>query len=248
MFALVRGISESFARAEVRHAPSSSIDVTLARTQHAAYVAALRALGLEIIELPPDHEHPDACFVEDCALVAGGVALIARLGAASRRGEERAVAAALARHLPLESMEAPATLDGGDCMRVGQRLFVGHSQRTNDAGIARARAVFEPRGLTVHVIEVGAELHLKSVCSPLDGRRILLSEGTLAPDQFPGCEVITVEGAAANVVAFRDAAVVPAGFASSRGRIETAGFRTIEVDTSETRKADGALTCMSVVF
>ncbi len=250
-FALTRAVSPSFARALARHAPSEPIDVARAVRQHAAYVAALRALRLEVVALPPDPRYPDGCFVEDCALVAGGVALIARLGAEARRGEEEAVAEGLAPHLELARMAAPATLDGGDCLRLGRRIFIGRSQRTNDAGIARARELFAPRGFEVVAVDVTHALHLKSVCSPLGGAGMLLAAGTLAPECFAGATVLAIpahELAGANAVSHQGAAVIASGCPETERIVSAAGFQTIAVDTSELRKADGALTCLSILF
>jgi dimethylargininase len=249
--AITRTITDSFTRALARHAPAEPIDVARARAQHLAYLAALREIGLDTIELPADERFPDGCFVEDCALVAGGVVLITRLGASSRRGEEVAVAEALGRRLRLERMAEPATLDGGDCLRVGERIFIGRSARTNDAGIGRAREVFAPLGFTVVAVEVAQELHLKSVCSPLDDRRMLLAAGSLAPEAFAGVEIILIdahEAIAANAVGHAGRAIVAAGCPGAARAIERAGFGTVAVDTSEMRKADGALTCLSILF
>ena len=109
--------------------------------QHAAYADLLRSLGLEVLELDPDPALPDCCFVEDVAIVLDEVALLAMPAPPSRRGEIAAVAEALARFRPLERTPVPATLEGGDVLRVGRRLFVGRSPRTNEAGIARLASV-----------------------------------------------------------------------------------------------------------
>jgi dimethylargininase len=251
MTALTRGIASTMTRALTRDAPVEPIDPERALGQHRAYLAALRAIGLEVIELAGDDRFPDGCFVEDCALVAGGTALIARMGAPSRRGEEAAVAEVLGRKLRLASMNAPATLDGGDCLRVGKRIFIGRSARTNDEGIARAREVFGPLGFEILAVPVDRELHLKSVCSPLDDRRVLLAEGTLPSDAFPDADIIPIdadESIAANAVAHGNRAVIAAGCPKAQRKIEQAGFATVAVDTSEMRKADGALTCLSILF
>lgn len=249
--AFVRHVPVTLPRALAKEAPPTPIDVDLARRQHAAYVEALRALGLETVELPADERYPDCCFVEDTAVVAGGVALIPNLGAATRRGESPVVAAALARHgLPLESMTPPATLDGGDCLRIGARIWVGLSERTNAAGLARAKAVFEPRGLEVRGVPLERGLHLKSSCSGLDDHTVLVADGALPVDAFRGLTVLTVppeEALAANVVAVGRSVLLAAGCPRTQAMIEGAGFRAIPVDTGELRKADGALTCLSIL-
>jgi dimethylargininase len=252
--ALVRGVPASFDRALAAHRPDPPIDVDRARRQHDAYAAALEALGVTVERLPADDALPDSCFVEDVAVAAGGVALITRPGASSRRGEVDAVAAALARHARrerlerLERMEAPATLDGGDCLRVGRRFYVGVSRRTSLEGIARLARAFPDHEVIPVEVPAGV-LHLMSVCSPLPGGRVLLAEGTLDPARLPGAEVVLVpraEAHAANAVAIGDGVLAAAGAPRCREVLAALGLRVIEVDTSELRKADGALTCLSV--
>jgi dimethylargininase len=248
MRALIRGVPASFANA--LSANPVPIDVELARVQHAAYRAALEASGAPVIEIPADDAHPDCCFIEDTAVVANGIALVPRLGAPSRRGEIRAVATALEAHARVLHMDEPATLDGGDCMRLGRTIYVGRSARTNAAGIARLAEVFEPHGLRVVAIDLPAHvLHLKCVCSPL-GDRILLAEGSLDRALFDA-EIVTVpasETYAANAVTIGAHVVIADGFPRTREAIEHAGFTPHPVPTSEVRKADGSLTCQSILL
>lgn len=251
--ALVRGIPATFSRATVAIAPSVPIDVDRARHQHGVYVSALRRLGVEVTELPVDDELPDCCFVEDCAVVAEENALITMPGATSRRPETQAVREALSRTQRVSSMDLPATLDGGDCMRVGRHIYVGASGRTNAAGIAKLRSVFEPRGLEVVSMAVGRHLHLKCVCSPLQGNRILLAEGTLDESAFSarGIEIVRVpaeEAYAANALCVGAKAVImSAGFSAARRAVERTGLEVIAIETTEIAKADGALTCLSIL-
>jgi len=213
-------------------------------------VEALRAAGAEIMEIPADDELADCCFVEDTCVIAGGLALLARPGAESRRGEPAGVRAALAELLPLAEMAAPATLDGGDCLRLGRRLYVGRSARTNAAGAARAREVFGPAGVEVIELVVSGALHLKSLCSPLGDDDVLVAQGALPPGSFGGAREILVpaaEAPAANAVAIGRFVLVAAGFPIAAERIAALGYEPISVDTSELRRADGALTCLSIV-
>ncbi len=266
--ALLRGIPDSFAdalSAAPREAAIDQIDVPRARAQHAAYRAALEASGVAVTELPADERLPDCVFVEDTAVVvarpgeAGGLALITRPGAPSRRGETAAAAAELGRHLELARVEEPATLDGGDCLRLGATLYIGRSARTNAAGIARAQAVLAPRGLRVVAVELPPEiLHLKCVCSPLGDGRVLLAEGTLPAGLFgAGVEIVWVpaeERYAANAVAIgahgtHVADVIAAAeYPRTLEALAAAGLRVHPVPTSEVRKADGSLTCQSILF
>lgn len=249
-WAIVRGVPPSFPRALSAAPPDSPIDVAIARAQHAAYVAALVAAGLEVVAVATDDDCPDCCFVEDTAVLVGDAALITRPGAPSRRAEVEPVAAALRGRAEIVRMEAPATLDGGDCLLVGRTFYVGRSGRTNPAGIDRLAEVAGPRGYRVVPLAMPAGiLHLKSVCSPL-GDAVLVAEGTLPPSTFAGARVLVVpagEAHAANAVATGGAALVAAGAPTAQALIESTGLRALPVDTAELRKADGALTCLSIV-
>ena len=249
--ALIRGVPDSFANALSAAPREVPIDVRLAREQHAAYRAALEASGAAVAELPADARFPDCVFVEDTAVVAGGLALISRPGAPSRRGEIEAVAAELARHLEIARLSEPATLDGGDCMLLGATLYIGRSARTNAVGVAAAEALLGPRGVRVVAVELPpGVLHLKCVCSPLGADRVLLAEGSLPPDLFDA-EIVWVpaeEQYAANAVAIGDHAITAAEYPRTRAALESAGFRVHPVSTSEVRKADGSLTCQSILL
>src|SRR4051812_5093967 len=135
--AITRGVSPAMDRCELTYLGRSPIDLDRAVEQHAAYVACLRAMGVAVIELPSDPELPDCVFVEDPVVVLAEIAVIARMGAESRRAESETMAEALSAYRPLYRMKAPATLDGGDVFRVGRTLFAGLSKRTDAEGIAQ---------------------------------------------------------------------------------------------------------------
>jgi len=248
--AIVRGLPNSFANALSAVAPEPPISVALARQQHRAYCDALGELGASLTVLPADEASPDCVFVEDTAVIAGGVALITRPGAPSRQAEPGIVAAALAAHLEIARMAAPATLDGGDCMRLGTTIYVGRSARTNDAGISRLAQVFATRGLRVVPVELPAGvLHLKCVVSPLGADRVLLAEGSLDPGLFPHPVIVpAAETYAANAVAIGSRVIVAEGFPRTLEVLSAAGFTPHPVPTSEVRKADGSLTCQSLIW
>ena len=247
MRALTRSIPSSFSQALCAAPPEQPIDVALARAQHAAYCAALAACGAAVDTLAGDETCPDSCFVEDTAVVVGGRALITRPGAPSRRAETPAVATALARWLEVVQMTEPATLDGGDCMRVGDTLYVGRSARSNALGFAQLSAL----GLRVVPIDLPrGVLHLKCVCSPLGDDRILLAEQSIPRDIFHAA-VVSVpasETYAANAVAIGRHVIVADGHPRTHEALAAAGFTVHAVPTSEVRKADGSLTCQSIVF
>jgi dimethylargininase len=250
MIALTREVPTSFANAVCAAAPDEAIDVERARRQHAAYRDALASCGVDVITLPAADVLPDSCFVEDTAVLAGGLALITRPGAPSRRAEPLAIAQALAGHCELAHVEDPATLDGGDCMRVGSTLYVGRSARTNALGVTQLAEAFQPRGIRVVPVDLPAGiLHLKCICAPLGPDRITLAEGTIPRDVFDA-DIVSVPAAeayAANVVAIGDRVIMADGFPRTADALARAGLRVIRIATTEFRKADGSLTCLSIL-
>jgi dimethylargininase len=249
--ALLREVSDTYADALSQTPPDPPIDLARARAQHAAYRETLAALGAEVVTLASDARFPDCCFVEDTAVMLDGVALLTRPGAPSRRGEVEAVAAALQHWVELETLDSPGILDGGDCLQLGRTLYVGRSARTDEAGIAGLRAAASRHGLSVVGVPLPAGvLHLKSVCSGLPDGRLLLAHGTLPPDAFAGVTVVPVphgEAYAANTLCIGETVLVSAGFPAARQAVVDAGFAVRPLGTTEFQKADGALTCLSIL-
>lgn len=250
--ALTRHIPNSFATALSAVPPDPPINVALARQQHLMYCMALAECGATVTTLPVDERCPDSVFIEDTAIVVDNHALITRPGAPSRQLETQLVAEKLDEWLDCIAMTEPGTLDGGDCMLIGRTMYVGRSARTNAAGIAQLAQAFAPRGIDVVPVELPANvLHLKCVVSPLGDDRILLAEGTLDRLVFGELDVIWVtqdETYAANAVAIGKHVIIADGFPRVREALVAAGFTPYPVPCSEVRKADGSLTCQSIVF
>lgn len=250
--AIVRRIGPAFADALGQSPDVPPIDLTLAQRQHAAYVAALRDLDLVVLELGDDGL-PDACFVEDTAIVVGDSALLTRPGAPSRRPEVAAVGAALVGlGVRVTPMQSPATLDGGDVLRLGARLLVGRSARTNDAGIAALEAFARPLGLEVRTLDVPATtLHLKChATAPLDGLVVVAHDvipAALVPHGWDIVKVPDQEAYAANTVGVGDTVLVAADYPEAAHAIAATGRRVVVLDTSEIAKAAGSLTCLSLL-
>ncbi|MBN2798367.1 MAG: amidinotransferase [Deltaproteobacteria bacterium] len=251
VIAVTREVSACFADA-ITTWEGGQPDAELARRQHHSYLDALRWLGAELRTLPALSGAPDAVFVEDMAVVARGRVLATRSGAPARRAESPAVLEALAEAGELVQMSDPATLDGGDVLWVGDRMFVGVSGRTNRAGVAALAACFDPVGIRVIPVPVAAGLHLKSACSSPAPGLILVADAVLDPTPFRAAgRVLAVppaESYAANSLGWGGRALLPAGFPVVSALLRAEGLEVRELDQSEIRKADGALTCMSVLF
>ncbi|MGH7474905.1 MAG: dimethylarginine dimethylaminohydrolase family protein [Longimicrobiales bacterium] len=250
MIALTRPVSPRLASCELTHSQREPIDVERAARQHAAYEHTLRALGCHVVRLPAAPELPDSVFVEDTAVVLDEVAIIARPGAASRRPETAAVAEALAGYREPRLMTAPATLDGGDVLRIGRTLFVGRSSRTNAAGIAQLAELTAAYGYEVVPVEVRGCLHLKSAVTLVADDTVLLNPAWVEPSVFAALRVVDVdpaEPAAANALRLATRVVYDASHERTARRLQARGIRLARVDLSELAKAEGGVTCCSVV-
>lgn len=251
LVAITRPVSASIERCELGYLPRRSIDAQKAGEQHARYEACLSELGLSLIRLPPEPELPDAVFVEDTAVVVRELAVMARPGAASRRLEVESVARALSRYLPLRWIQEPATLDGGDVMHAGRKLFVGASLRTNADGIRQLAHELAPFNYKVEAVEIRDCLHMKSACCYLGRQTILANRawiGTAAFREFRILEVAPDEPWAANVLVIGQTVVIPASFPATARMLAKLGWNVCPLDVSELMKAEAGVTCMSLIF
>lgn len=249
--ALTRRVSPSITRCELTHRQRSPIDIVLAQMQHDRYEAALEVMDCTVQQLPPEPDLPDAVFVEDTALVFDQCAVIARPGAASRRPEVTSVATALGPYRSLQWIEPPGTLDGGDVLTVGDRVYVGLSTRTNAIGAKQLERLLAPLGYAVERIAVRGCLHLKSAASALSDGELLLNPSLLDGHPFEGLKRIEVHPAepfAANVVCIGRKVLCQADATRTRERLEGCGYSVVAVDVSELAKAEGGLTCCSLMF
>lgn len=248
--ALVREVSRAIALCELTHLERQPIDVELARQQHAEYCQALAHLGCRVRTLDSDDSMPDSVFIEDTAVVVGELAVITRPGAATRRGETAAVRAALSAYRPLVDIEAPGTIDGGDVIVAGRRVFVGRSGRTNQVGIDQLARALAPFGYTTRAVDVRHCLHLKSAATALDDETLLIDPRWTAIDGFPGLDVVEIdprEPGAANVVRIGPACLAAAAFPRTRERLERRGIEVTSVPCDELAKAEGAVSCCSLI-
>jgi dimethylargininase len=251
MLALVREVSPQLAQCELTYLERDAIDAQRAMRQHRDYTQTLQALGCSLEWVAPLPQHPDSVFVEDTAVVLAEIAVLTRPGAASRRGETATVAQALEQHVPVSAIAAPGCLDGGDVLHVGRTLHVGTSGRTNEAGIDQLARLLGPHGYRVERVAVTGCLHLKSACSFIPPDVLLVNPSWVDPAIFGPLRVIAVderEPQAANTLTIRGTTLMSAAYPHTRRRLEAAGVRTRAVDVSELHKAEGGLTCMSLLL
>lgn len=249
--AVTRGISPAMSRCELTHLQRTPIDVALARDQHHAYEQTLRSLGWRIERLPEEPELPDSVFVEDTAVVLDEVAVITRPGAPSRQAETAAIAAVLGKYRPLVRIESPGTLDGGDVLRVERSLHVGTSSRTNASGIEQLRALLLPFGYRVLPVTLQGCLHLKSAVTQVAAGELLINSRYVERRQFPGMSFIEVdptEPLGANALLLGAEVIYPRSQPRTAEALRRRGIRVHTVEMSETEKAEGGVTCCSLLL
>jgi len=249
--ALTRDVSPAIARCELTYLHRQPIDLGLAAKQHRDYCDRLKAAGFEVLRLPADPECPDCCFVEDTAVVVDEVAVIARPRLPVRRAEIPAIERALAAFRKIERIELPATLEGGDVLRLGKTVFVGLSPRTNAIGVEALRRILDPLGYHVVGVPVTGCLHLKSAVTAVDDATLLANPAWFDVASLSAFEIIPVaeeEPGAANVLRAGSELWAHAGFPRTIERLDERGFRVTPIDISEFLKAEAALTCKSILF
>jgi dimethylargininase len=251
IIAIVRDVSDALAECELSFVDRRPIDLERAREQHAAYVAALEAAGCEVRVAPSLPGMADAVFVEDTVIVLDELAVLTRPGAESRRGEVQSMADTLRPLRPLAWIEAPGTIDGGDVLRVGRKVYVGRSARSNDSGLEQLRALLAPHGYSVEGVRTRECLHLKSAVTAVADDTVLVNPQWLVDDPFGGyrrIEVDPTEEHAANALRVGEVVLYPASFPRTAEKLRAAGIGLRVLDLSELQKAEGATTCCSVLL
>ncbi len=249
--AITRQVSPSINRCELTYLRRVPIDLETARRQHRKYEAALESLGVQVLSLPAETDLPDSVFVEDTAVVLEECAVVTRPGAESRRPEMDSIAGALAPYRRLFTIQEPGTLDGGDVLRLGKTIFVGLSSRSNQSAIQQMQAFLAPYGYSVKGVKPSGCLHLKSAVTQVAEDTLLVNPVWVDRADFPLHNFIEVdpsEPEAANAVMVGDAVIFQPVYPKTCQRLERAGVRLVLVDASELGKAEGALTCCSLIF
>ena len=251
-YAITRLPSESYPKG-ITTANLGQPDLAKTLAQHAAYCQALSAAGAEVITLAAAEDYPDSVFVEDTAVLTKDFAVLSRPGAEARRGEADLMRPSLTKYFDkIYTIEAPGTLDGGDICQAGRHFFIGVSERTNEEGARQLAAVLSENGYTSAVVDIrgtGDLLHLKSGIAYLGENSLLLDPRLSAHPAFEGYQKLIVpldEAYAGNCLRFNALVLVPKGFPKTEALIRAAGFEVLVLDTSEYRKMDGGLSCLSL--
>ena len=251
MRALTHIVSPNINRCELTHRIREPIDYDRAAEQHEAYCQLLRDCGLEVIELSVNRDYPDSTFIEDTAVVVDEIAIMANIGVESRRGEVKGIEPELAQYRTIARIQSPATLDGGDVLQVGRRVFVGLSPRTNEAGIESLKRFLEPFGYHITPVRLKECLHLKSACTALAEDTLLVHSQWLDLDPFEDFRIVHVsadEPWAANALLMNEMVLMHSGFSKTIEIARAEGYTVKTTDISELLKAEAGMTCSSIIF
>ncbi len=251
LIAVTRPVSPKLAECELTHLPRDPIDVAKAIADHERYETALRLLGAKVVRAPEEPTLPDGVFVEDAALVLDEVAIITRPGAPSRRWEIESMATVLSAYRSLQRIQPPGTLDGGDVLVVGRQIYVGLSSRTNHDGRVQLETLLSEWGYEVIPVPLNGCLHLKSAVTQVADSLLLINARWVRRECFGSIETMTVapsEPAGANALRIGTAVIYPTHYPETAGRLDRAGVRVVPVPCAELAKAEGGVTCCSVVF
>ena len=251
---IVRTPSHSCLEGITTSAYLGPVDYAGAIRQHESYIRALQATGVKVTVLPALEAYPDSCFVEDVAVITPYGAIVTNPGAPSRNGEKDEMVATLKTFFPDEKIHYltnPGTMDGGDVLLIENCYYVGISRRTNVDGFCQFREIVRGFGMDAVAVPVTDILHLKTgVVYVGEGRLLISGEFKTRPEfrYFERFEVPNEEAYGANIIRMNGKIIVASGYPSVSRKLREWGYDLIETDTSEYKKIDGGLTCLSLRF
>lgn len=251
VIAITREVSPRFNECEITHIDRTTIDLDIARPQHHEYVKVLKTLGCNVIELPAEADLPDSVFVEDTAFILPEAAVITRPGADSRKPETESIVRALKPLIKLVYVGEPATVDGGDVLVLGRKIYVGLSTRSNQEAIDQLNKALGEYGYVVTGVQLHDCLHLKSAITRVDDTTLLMNKRWVDTHHFENFDWIEVDPAepfAANCLPIGKSIIFPTAFPKTRAKLEERGYKIVTVDVSELAKAEGAVTCCSLII
>ena len=249
--AITRDVNASMGNCELTYLPRVAIDTGLASQQHQQYQSVLSSLGCKLVAVPTERGLADSVFVEDTALVLDEIAVLCLPGAVSRRAEVAGVREVLQEYRAVVSIESPGTLDGGDLLRIGKVIYVGLSTRSNQSGIEQLRSIVADYGYSVRAVEIVKCLHLKSAVTEVAPGSLLINSDWINRSDFGDFELINVdvkEAHAANALLVAGSVIYPTSFPRTLEKLVKRSINVIPVDVSELQRAEGAVTCCSLIF
>ena len=249
--AITRELNTDIGNSELTFLPRVEIDTALAFQQHKDYQSTLSRLGCDVAVVPTEPGLADSVFIEDTAMVLDEIAVLCRPGAISRQAEVSGVERVLMHHRTLASIRSPGTVDGGDLLCIGKSIYAGLSTRSNRSGIDQLRDIVASYGYSVKTVETSQCLHLKSAVSEVSPGSLLINSDWVSRSAFEDFELIEVDKAeahAANALRVGQSVIYPSSFPRTIDKLVARGIDVVPVDLSELQKAEGAVTCCSLIF
>ena len=250
-YAIVREVPNTYDKCVKVRKPEKKINVKLAQEQHKLYCDTLKQSGLTLIRVDSDDRFPDCCFVEDAAIVIEDKAIISYMGIKSRLGEEIEVRKTLSNYMKTCGIEPPASIEGGDVLRINEKIYIGLSGRTNQFAIQQVKTFISDYEYRVIPVEIDKILHLKSACTYIGNDYVVLVPGYFDDNVFSEYKKIIIpekEAYSANCLSINGKVLISKGYPHTKKLIENEGFEILEIEMSEFRKGGGSLTCLSIIF
>jgi len=251
MIGLTHVVSPDINRCELTFIDREPIAYDLAVQQHDNYCALLRSCGVNVVTLSENISHPDCCFIEDTAIVVDEIAVIASMGAASRRDEIPAIEKELSKYRELAHIRPPATIEGGDVLQIGKRLFAGISSRTNIQGVEQLAQILGPLSYSVIPVQVKGSLHLKTACTAINNETLLVNPRWIDLEPLRGFNLVFTpdpEPWAANTLRIGDTVYLQSAFPRTLELVQKLNVKAETIDISQLSKAEAGLTCLSITF
>jgi dimethylargininase len=249
--AITHKVSSRISDCELTFVERTPIDYDRSQQQHDSYEAMLRRLGAAVKSLSENDQFPDACFVEDTAIVLDELAVMCSMGVPSRRGEISLLTRELSQYRDVKHISLPATIEGGDVLRIGRRIFVGESKRTNKAGIEALIEILQPLGYKITPVPTKLGLHFKSGCTAIDDETLFVNPDWIDTGLLKGFTLLTTppqEPASANVLRVGHKVCLQKDFPRAVDLVRKVVENVETLDMSELRKAEAGLTCSSIIF
>lgn len=243
--------SPTLQECELTFLKSEPINLAKAVEEHANYCRMLELCGARVVRLDENLSLADSVFVEDPIIVLDEIAVLTSMGVESRRKEGEALATFFRQYRKIEQISLPAKIEGGDVLKVGRRIYVGISPRTNSSGIKTLTDIIKPFGYQTIPVKVNDCLHLKTGCTALDEETLLINQDWVDKRPFEGLRVIEIppeEPFGANVLSIHETICMNQAFPATIGLVHSLGYKVRSTDISEFVKAEAGLTCMSVPF
>ena len=249
--AITRQVSPAINQCELTHLEREPIDYKRAFAQHKQYEDALRSTGFKIISLPAEADLPDSVFVEDVALVLDECAIMLNPGATSRRPEVASIEQVLTPYRDIFRIQPPGTVDGGDILTIGRKVYIGISSRSTENAVGQMKVILDQFDYEVFAVQVTGCLHLKSAVTQVNADTLLINPDWVQKENFPGMQFIEVDSSesyAANALWVGESIIYPSSFPKTQAKLAQAGIRMSIIDADELAKAEGAVTCCSLIF